>query len=261
MTTALQEISKAEQWLERAEDIVDILEVRDKMRGIEALLTIADRGFELQQKATIIRLKAERKAGTWLKDHLSRGRPTKRFQAETFSLNGLHISKAQSSRWQLIASVPHEKFNGWIDEHVSRGWEISAAGLRRYARNLDPSYIFAPSGTSGGIYLVPPEGVCSLQGFKIRCDGPPTTEHIIARGKARGGSQDLRDYLNLSMNLTMTCYSHNVGKLADTSEARCILILQKVHAHGLAAVKRYLDEIPWKVPTPEFTLEAILEPL
>lgn len=99
---------------------------------------------------------------------------------------------------------------------------------------------------------------CALKGFLVPCAGPATHEHILNKGKARG-NKAVREYLNESMNIALTCHRHNVGKLADTRDARRIMLLQKIWAHGWSAVRDYYAAAPWKVSGQEFSLESMLE--
>ena len=67
--TAIVEISKAEQALARADDIQEMMELRDKAAAF--VLFANAQGFkEAAQKAKIFQLKAERKAGAWLAENV-----------------------------------------------------------------------------------------------------------------------------------------------------------------------------------------------
>jgi len=131
--TAIVQINKAEIALSRANDIHEMIILRDQAAAIEMLANA--RGFkDAAQQAKIFQLKAERKAGAWLADNVKPGNPQ-------LSQDGINsqlpegVDAHESHRWQLEASLPEEKFNDWIDESLARGWEISAGGLRRIAQN------------------------------------------------------------------------------------------------------------------------------
>lgn len=129
---AIVEINKAEAALERASDIHEMLNLRDASM---AYAVFADaQGFkEAAQKAKVFQLRAERKAGGWLDKYGPKaGRPNN--DTKMASLSDLDLDPHESSRWQLQAELPKAKFEAWVDDCLSSGKEISAAGLRREAR-------------------------------------------------------------------------------------------------------------------------------
>jgi len=248
MPNPLVQINKAETALASAYDIIEILELRTKAKAIE-VIALAESYGEIAQQAKIFQLKAERKAGDWLSENINVGR--KRSHDATISLNDLQISKSQSSRWQLIATIPDDKFQCWLDEKISVGQEITAGGLRQYAKNIQGNPQTNPN--VKGILLVP-KG-CALSGFKIRCVGDLQGHHIINKSKTRGNKEG-RDILVACPLEIMAkvCYGHNVGRLSDTPAACKILLLQKIYEFGwfhmadwfkvfLATFKRYPTEL------------------
>ncbi len=128
---ALMEINLAEQALQRADDIGEILLLRDKTAAIQIFANA--QGFkEAAQKAKIFQLKAERKAGDWLDINVTHeGGNPQLSQDVTVLPDG--ITRMESFRWQQQASLPEEEFNEWVDECLAKGWEISASGLRHEA--------------------------------------------------------------------------------------------------------------------------------
>lgn len=138
---ALIEINKAQQALERANDIHEIIDLRDKSMAFQILANA--RGFkDAAQEAKIYQLKAERKAGDWLAENVENPR---NLQSQDATEMGLPdgIDKYESSRWQQEAKVSEEQFTDWIDDCLSTGKEITAVGLRHLATGLhvsDDSY-------------------------------------------------------------------------------------------------------------------------
>ena len=132
MTNPLAQINKAEQALIAASDIIDILELRTKAKAVE-VVALAEGFADVAQHAKIFQLKAERKAGLWIGDNIQHGGNSK---SRHVTLNDIEISKSQSSRWQLMSTVPEERFTDWVDDKLARGYEITAGGLREYARNI-----------------------------------------------------------------------------------------------------------------------------
>lgn len=169
--SAIVEINMAEQALARANDIHEMMELRDKAAAY--VLFANAQGFkEAAQKAKIFQLKAERKAGAWLAENVNHdGAATNRNDYQDGIRVDLPdgITANESSRWQIEASLPEDKFNAWIDQNLANGWEISAAGLRKIAANkthvsfntgesewyTPPEYIAAAVAVMGQIDLDP----------------------------------------------------------------------------------------------------------
>jgi hypothetical protein len=130
---ALSAIADGEAALERAIEIADIVVLRDKAQAV-GIFYIARNMNEAAQKAKILQLHAERKAGVWLAENVHPGNP----QLSQDGINGLlpdGIDAKESSRWQLEALLPEERFNEWVDECLAHAWELSAGALRRIAEN------------------------------------------------------------------------------------------------------------------------------
>lgn len=258
MTDALAELTRADEALARAEDIVEVLQIRDIARAIETLIHAIEAGYELEQKATIFRLKAERKAGAWLADNIRPGNPQLSIE-RTISLGDIGISRWQSHRWQAYATLSETRFHGWIDDALAQGHDVSGAGLLRYAQNAQAKDEHRPRSTA--LYLLPPTNVCALQGYIIRCQGPLTGQHILNKSKARG-NKEIRAILASCPPEVMAnvCQEgHNISRWADTKEAQKILLLQKIHEFGWAHMKTFFDDLPWKIPHHDMTLEALLD--
>jgi hypothetical protein len=112
----------AEKALQRADSIGEIMVLRDKAAAVQLFANA--QGFkEAAQKAKIFQLKAERKAGSWLDENVERGGNPK---LHDVTLDEIDISKQDSSRYQLQAALPEEKFNEWIDESLANGNENPA---------------------------------------------------------------------------------------------------------------------------------------
>lgn len=103
-------------------------------------------------------------------------------------------------------------------------------------------------------------GECALKGYLIECRGPLHGHHLISKNMARG-NPEVRDLLRTCPALLMSdvCTAHNVGKMADSHNARRILLLQKIAVYGYAYMQAYIDGLPWKVKSQSLTLAAMLE--
>ena len=99
---------------------------------------------------------------------------------------------------------------------------------------------------------------CALEGYLIECSGGLQTHHIINRGKARGNKR-VRQELDCDELTIKICAAHNVSRIADTKEARAILLKQKIDEFGYDRMKNKINGLSWKVKHQEFTLEAMLE--
>jgi hypothetical protein len=137
---ALALIDKAEQMLEEASELTDVIDFRKTMSAAAVAAHVL--GFkEAAQKAKIYQLKAERKAGEMLAtmkengERAGRGNPQLSQIPTPAVFDDFGVTTQDASRWQQIAALPKEKFDGWIDEQVKNGWEITLGGLRNYAKS------------------------------------------------------------------------------------------------------------------------------
>jgi hypothetical protein len=257
-TSPLAKLNRAEQLLAEASTITDILELRSVGKAAEAAAVAL--GFsEAAQHAKVFQLKAERKAGQYLADHVHPGRPGESSRNGRVFLGDLEIDHHQSSRWQTFARLSDEKFLGFIDDHLARGWEVTAGGMAAYAKNGAQQKVARPR--RAGLLLWVPLGTCALYGYMIECSGGLEGHHLISKDMARG-NDELRNLLRTCPPelMSQVCTAHNVGKLADSHNARRILLLQKVYEYGLVHVWQYINSLPWKVRMPEDRFEAMLEP-
>lgn len=229
------------------------------------MIAVAEGFAEAAQKAKIFQLKVERKAGGWLSTHIRPGRPSE--DNGRIKLDDLDLSYNDSSRWQLMATVPEDKFLSWLDEKLMKGHEVTAGGLRMYARNLSGKPY--RSGSISGRYLLNPSG-CALAGYAIGCDGPPTGGHIINKSKTRN-SPKARAILIAQAEkwaihgtaeiMTTQCHAHNVSRLADEPQAVRIMLLQKVYEYGYSHMHRWFYEFlsAFKLWPTELELERLLD--
>lgn len=102
---------------------------------------------------------------------------------------------------------------------------------------------------------------CALKGYLVECRGPLHGHHLISKNMARGNAE-VRDLLRTcpAPLISDVCLAHNVGKMADSHNARRILLLQKIEQYGYAYMQTYIDGLPWKVKSQALTLAAMLEP-
>ena len=250
-------LSHAESWLTQTEDPHDLREIQQKTAAIVRLCRTIEDAKEVMNRAAIIRVRAEREIGVWLSQNIKPGGSS---MSSVVTLTDMQITRNQSMNWQMVAEIPEERFEEFIDDKVSRGYDITSGALIRYARNVLGRPV--KSRITGKVLLLDPsDDDCALQGFNVACreDYPLTTEHIIRRSAYQGGSAELKKYYEDPMNKASTCYTHNVGKWADTPTGVRIMLFQKVYRFGLSAVRDYFNSAPWKVFPHEWGFEAMFD--
>jgi len=262
---AMGYLSEAERYLSMASDVTELIDLRDSIACLMPLFHLARIQFEVEQHATLLRLKTQRRIGEWLSLHVRAGRPT-----TNITLDQIGLTKSESSRLQRIASIPVAKFDGYIDEKISLGHDLTVGGLLKYADAIwahGPQATKLPSaatrdfGTDGRIWLTAPEGTCALEGYAIRCGrGVFHRHHIVSMNLARGNDEVhaiLKRYPEEVIGLI--CPAHNTSKWADTPDARRVLLLQNIWRFGWSRMRAFVNGLPWKVHHPELTLEAMLD--
>jgi hypothetical protein len=125
-------LDRANRLLEQASTLEDLKSVRDVAESARTFAKAAHLGLELQNRAAEIKLRAERKVGDFLREmHLRGGDRRSKCPRITLKLDDLGITKEQSSRWQLLASVPEAQFVCHVRAQNELGRELTARGLLR----------------------------------------------------------------------------------------------------------------------------------
>jgi len=131
---ALVEISKAQQALERASDINEIIDLRDRFMGLQVIAN-AKGMKDAAQEAKVYQLKAERKAGAWLAENVDhKGGNPQLFQDGIAQGLPEGVGIKESYRWQLENSLPEEIFNEWVDDSIATGREVTAKAIQFLAK-------------------------------------------------------------------------------------------------------------------------------
>jgi N6-adenosine-specific RNA methylase IME4 len=133
---ALAQLAIAQAALSKVKTLEDATTVIDKMSAAAAYAR-AKGAFEAYNLALEIKLRAERKAGTFLAEmkaegELKAGKP-KEGNADTLSTLG--IAQQESSRWQRIAKIPEKEFEEYLREATNR----TQSGLLFLASKYTPS--------------------------------------------------------------------------------------------------------------------------
>lgn len=120
--------------LDRAATIGELKVIRDKAEAARVYAKAARLGLEAQNRAATVQLMAERKAGQMLAslklrggDRRSRNRPA------AVKLVDLGVSRAESKRWQQLASIPDFVVSDYIEAMNQQSRKITSTGLLREA--------------------------------------------------------------------------------------------------------------------------------
>jgi hypothetical protein len=123
--------------LEQATTVLEIKRVRDGAEAVRQYAQNARLGLEIQNRAAELKLCAERKAGHVLMSmSLRGGNRRSKSQPATLKLDQLGVTKHQSWRWQLEASVPERDFKQLVQSIGEAGAELTSAVVLRYARQV-----------------------------------------------------------------------------------------------------------------------------
>ena len=101
---------------------------------------------------------------------------------------------------------------------------------------------------------------CELLGYPHNCGGPRLHLHHLVNYSKALGNAEVRAILktNPPELTSWVCANANTARVADSKGAQAFLFEKKVREHGYDHIKRTLDDLPWKIPRPELTLEALL---
>lgn len=130
-------LDRATELLSQASSVEDLKEVRDTAEAARTYAKAAKLGLALQNRAAELKLRAERKAGTFLAAlKLKGGNRRSKAQHAPLKLEELGLTRDQSTRWQLAATVPDEDFERYVRGKNQLGQEVTGAGLLRIAKSL-----------------------------------------------------------------------------------------------------------------------------
>jgi len=129
----LTHFDRARQELELAASVDEVKKIRDQAEALRQYAKQSRLSLNMQNRCAEIRIRAERRAGDMLKDmekHPPGPIPVRdRLHDATDlppRLEDLGISKSQSSRWQLIASIPEQDFEERVESLKANGRELTS---------------------------------------------------------------------------------------------------------------------------------------
>ena len=110
---------------------------------------------------------------------------------------------------------------------------------------------------------------CALEGYRIACRGPLQGGHLFHRGEVRGNAEARKILVAQAAQFMETghaelmawqCAEHNVGRYANSREAKRIQLLQKVYEYGWQHMAEFMEMFlsTFKVRPVEWELERML---
>jgi len=135
---AMHQAIVAVQTIDEAKDIID------KAEALRIYAKQARMALEDQQRVAEIKLRAERRAGeiTGGLDKSEGGRPSEnsgqavQSLSKSSQLESVGINKRTANRWEQIASIPDDDFEGYLSFKKDSEEEITTAGALRLAKEL-----------------------------------------------------------------------------------------------------------------------------
>lgn len=127
-------LEEATRMLAECRTVDEAKKVRDLAAAARVYAREAELGFEAENYASEIKLKAERRVGEILRQMAAQGeratgRPDK--QSQPVILSDLGIEPNESSKWQRLADVPQREFDKYIETQKEAGQPITIAGVLR----------------------------------------------------------------------------------------------------------------------------------
>ncbi len=140
----LAAVSEVRDLVEQIEHVEGAKELADKARAAQVWAERARLGDEQVNLAAVAKLWAERRAGELLVLSREAGERESGYgvahRDSTTTLEDLGVSKHESSRWQQLAEIPPDAFEGALEEAAANG-KVTATAVRRLAVPLSDELV------------------------------------------------------------------------------------------------------------------------
>ncbi len=135
---------RARREIELASSVVEVKKIRDQAEVLRQYARQQKLSLEMQNNCAEIKIRCERRGGEILvgmdKNHGGQAEHksyvSQQGTGTNPKLSDLGISRNQSSRWQAIASIPHQQFEERMDSLKSNGKELTSSEMLSYAGYL-----------------------------------------------------------------------------------------------------------------------------
>lgn len=167
----IRQLNNAESALAVINHPSDAADIADKAEAARVYAKRIGASLPVINRATSIKLKAERKAGELLAGMDMHGGD--RSKVTTCNLADIGITKIQSSRWQRASTVPEDAFQKYLSDADTLGKEITTSGVLKLANSHAPKNGARAPERTEGICTDLQELVASGQKFGTIYADPP----------------------------------------------------------------------------------------
>jgi N6-adenosine-specific RNA methylase IME4 len=129
----LQRLDVIRHALAECGSVADAKELRDQAQAVRYYARQRKHHFEIQTLAAEAKLRCERRLGELLRETVKKGGDPK-LQRETSLPED--VSRIQSHRWQLVASLSDAAFERYVQNNKDTGREITTIGALALAKRL-----------------------------------------------------------------------------------------------------------------------------
>jgi N6-adenosine-specific RNA methylase IME4 len=134
--TQLVHFDTARKELALAQSIDEVKDIRDKAEALRQYIRQQGASLEMQNQAAEIKIRAERRAGEMLAEMEEIHPGGDQAKLHDVTLPDLGITRIQSHRWQLEASLPEEILEQHIAEVKAQGKELTSIDVQRLSARL-----------------------------------------------------------------------------------------------------------------------------